>query len=365
MLALALVVGMASQAALADPTEMPYMEVQYTQLGDGNWEYIYDVYGNGGSWFTGMDMSGFDGTEIINQFGPVTYGGHTGTLVQKWDINAVYPPTWNRYVFGSYSDDGATWTLLTPGDHVEPAGLDPSEWTLDNTWHLPSEYVGGGGFGGIAPGMFYPGVVSDTGLSFASKVMTGGLLNGLIFTFRIVHPNAPEADAVTFHSYSYNNGGQHVYQDLAGPGTGPDPDIDGDGDVDADDIDLLCANMGGDPGLYDFDGDGDVDEDDFIFHVTNYAEWDDGLGGTGTGTLQADFNLDGVVNATDLQLMKNSFGLSGIGFAAGNANCDTVVNATDLQILKDVFGQSATGVPEPLTLGLLAVGGAALLRRRK
>jgi len=63
--------------------------------------------------------------------------------------------------------------------------------------------------------------------------------------------------------------------------------------------------------------------------------------------------------------MKGSFGSSGVGYADGNANCATVVNATDLQILKGNFGESASAVPEPLTIGLLAVSGAALLRRKK
>ena len=144
-------------------------------------------------------------------------------------------------------------------------------------------------------------------------------------------------------------------------------DFDGDGDIDADDVDILCANMGGALDPYDLDGSGVVDEDDMIYHVTVLIEYDNTGDGVpdGNGTYRGDFNLDGVVNATDLQIMKGSFGSSGVGYAAGNANCDTVVNATDLQILKGNFGSSAAGVPEPLTIGLLAVGGAALLRRRK
>ena len=155
---------------------------------------------------------------------------------------------------------------------------------------------------------------------------------------------------------------------LAAPGEaeGVEGDFDGDGDVDADDIDILCANMGGDLDPYDVDSSGVVDEDDMIFHVENLVEYDTDQDGTadGAGTYRGDFNLDGVVNATDLQIMKGSFGSSGVGYASGNANCDTVVNATDLQILKGAFGSSASGVPEPLTVGLLALGGAALLRRR-
>ncbi len=149
----------------------------------------------------------------------------------------------------------------------------------------------------------------------------------------------------------------------------PDGDFDGDGDIDADDIDILCANMGGDVGTYDLDGSGVVDEDDMIYLVETLVEYDTDDDGTpdGTGSYRGDFNLDGVVNATDLQIMKGSFGLSGVGYAAGNANCDTVVNATDLQILKGSFGLSASGVPEPATLAALALGASGVLahRRRK
>jgi len=145
-------------------------------------------------------------------------------------------------------------------------------------------------------------------------------------------------------------------------------DFDNDGDIDADDVDILCANMGSaNLDEYDLDQSGTVDEDDMVYLIQNLVDIDTNGDGTpdGNGTYRGDFNLDGVVNATDLQIMKAGFGLSGLGYAAGNANCDTVVNATDLQILKTSFGLSASAVPEPLTMGLLAVGGAALLRRRR
>ena len=142
----------------------------------------------------------------------------------------------------------------------------------------------------------------------------------------------------------------------------PSPDFDGNGDVDADDIDILCTNMG-DP-AYDLDGDGDTDEDDLIYLVENLVQWNDGAD-SGEGTYQGDFNLDGEVNLTDLQTMTGAFGATGVGWADGNVNCDDVVDLTDLQILKGNFGLAAAGVPEPATLGMLGLGGLALLRRRR
>ena len=153
--------------------------------------------------------------------------------------------------------------------------------------------------------------------------------------------------------------------ELVAPGCSKPGDFDGDGDVDADDIDILCDNMGGDPLEYDLDGDNDVDEDDFVYLIENLVELTDGSGRT--GTKRGDFNLDGLINATDLAIMKPNFGFSPRKYAQGNANCDDLVNATDLAILAANFGYIAppAPVPEPVSLTLLACGGLAALRRRR
>ena len=147
-------------------------------------------------------------------------------------------------------------------------------------------------------------------------------------------------------------------------------DFDGDGDVDADDIDELCDNMGSANPAYDLDDgsgtgtpDGVVDANDFLYEIEHLVELSDGVR---VGTKAGDFNLDGLVNATDLAIMNPSFGFSGVDYAAGNANCDDVVNATDLAILDVNFGYVAPAgsVPEPVTVSLLCIGGLAILRRR-
>ena len=143
-------------------------------------------------------------------------------------------------------------------------------------------------------------------------------------------------------------------------------DVDNDGDVDADDIDLLCANMGGDVATYDLDGDMDVDEDDLIYMVEHLVELQDGSGRL--GTKRGDINLNGLANATDLAIMKPNFGQWPKNWVDGNANCDDIVNATDLAILAANFGFAAptgSAVPEPITMVLLALGGVGVRRRKK
>ena len=226
---------------------------------------------------------------------------------------------------------------------------------MDNPIHSPNEYSG------VSANSMYAGSSSVDGIHFWQAIGQG-YRSGLFMTIRLVHPLGPGQINYSICGWVW----EQSETPIIGPAVagGPAGDFDGDLDVDADDIDILCANMGGDVATYDMDGDLDVDEDDMIYHIENLVELQDGSGRV--GTMRGDFNLDGFVNATDLAIMKPNFGLSGMLYSDGNANCDVVINGTDLAVLSGNIGFAApTGaIPEPLTIGLLSIGGVALLRRR-
>jgi len=84
--------------------------------------------------------------------------------------------------------------------------------------------------------------------------------------------------------------------------------------------------------------------------------------------LPGDANQDEKVNLSDFTILKAHFGEDPAGWTYGNFNTDTTVNLSDFTILKANFGlgaPSAGGVPEPATVAMLALGAAALLRRRR
>ena len=76
--------------------------------------------------------------------------------------------------------------------------------------------------------------------------------------------------------------------------------------------------------------------------------------------IPGDANLDDIVDSQDFGILKDNFGLSG-GWGQGDFNGDSIVDSQDFGIHKDHFGDT---LPEPATLGLLLIGGLALLRRR-
>jgi autotransporter-associated beta strand protein len=87
------------------------------------------------------------------------------------------------------------------------------------------------------------------------------------------------------------------------------------------------------------------------------------------GPKPGDANGDGVVDAADYIRLKQYFGQSTAAGTNGDFNGDGMVDWTDLQILMAEFSTRSVGgaptAPEPATLGLLAIGALAVLRRRR
>ncbi len=114
----------------------------------------------------------------------------------------------------------------------------------------------------------------------------------------------------------------------------------------------------------------------YAFSLTN-AEGDTNFAGISANltdgqyivTIQGDANGDGHVTLADLTILATFYGITPQGnqWRHGDFNDDKVVSLADLTILATNYGNSAPGapVPEPVSLSLLAIGGFALLRRKR
>ena len=82
---------------------------------------------------------------------------------------------------------------------------------------------------------------------------------------------------------------------------------------------------------------------------------------------RGDADKNGAVDVVDLGILATNYDTpAGATWAKGDFNADGAVDVIDLGILATNYGWAATGpVPEPVCLSLLAVGGVALLRRRR
>jgi hypothetical protein len=118
--------------------------------------------------------------------------------------------------------------------------------------------------------------------------------------------------------------------------------------------------------------------------VSSYASW---ITSTARfySVIGGDANWDGTVDVTDLGLLATNYGIATGGtWAKGDFNGDGKVDVVDLGLMATNYGQSGTVaagfdysnvpdystgdasmlVPEPVSLIVLAAGGAGLLRRR-
>jgi len=119
---------------------------------------------------------------------------------------------------------------------------------------------------------------------------------------------------------------------VGGEGTDPDDyinwrdgDLNANGRLDSGDVTLLMSRYGQTDPAYDLNGDTTVDAADMIYFLGHYARTDYG-----------DLNLDGVVNATDMMVLRQGFGQVG-GYGQGDLDGDGLVDATDLLALQYAF----------------------------
>lgn len=137
-------------------------------------------------------------------------------------------------------------------------------------------------------------------------------------------------------------------------------DLNQDFAIDDADIDLLYAeiNSGMPEPAFDLNGDTSVNQLDVDFLVRNILNTEFG-----------DANLDRLISFSDFSDVQSNFALAG-GWADGNFNGDALITFADFAMLQSNFGFDNTApaapgaVPEPATLMLLTLGGAALMRRR-
>jgi hypothetical protein len=80
--------------------------------------------------------------------------------------------------------------------------------------------------------------------------------------------------------------------------------------------------------------------------------------------IPGDINGDGLVDVADYDIWAANVGKAGATWSQGDLNGDGLVDVADYDIWAADVGNTAA-TPEPATLSLLVLGGAAMIRRRK
>ena len=98
----------------------------------------------------------------------------------------------------------------------------------------------------------------------------------------------------------------------------------------------------------------------------------DGAGFSGMDSIRiigpGDVNADGFIDGSDLSIIISHWGQSGLGWELGDLNGNGIVDGSDYSQVLSYWNPAPpepAGVPEPTTIGLLLLGGLALLKRRR
>jgi hypothetical protein len=156
---------------------------------------------------------------------------------------------------------------------------------------------------------------------------------------------------------------QNWHAHLPSPGRPPTlaGDFDADGVVSASDIDLLCEAIGGQDGRFDLDSDDDVDLYDHKYLVEEIL-----------GTSYGDANLDGSFDTADLvQLLQAAQYEDGVvgnsTWATGDWNCDREFGTADLVLAfqTGAYERPVAGAQWPTSLQTIAAAIAWPDRKRR
>lgn len=142
-----------------------------------------------------------------------------------------------------------------------------------------------------------------------------------------------------------------------------DVDFDGNGVVNTDDIDGLVNEIiaGSNNAAFDLTGDSVVNGSDLDKWLTDAATEN----GFASAYLSGDANLDGTVDATDLNAVGLNWQQSVSGWTAGDFTADGVVDASDLNDVglnwqqANAAAAEPAAVPEPGSISLLALASLA------
>ncbi|MEI8195149.1 MAG: dockerin type I domain-containing protein, partial [Phycisphaerae bacterium] len=117
--------------------------------------------------------------------------------------------------------------------------------------------------------------------------------------------------------------------------------------------------------LGDANLDGKITADDFAQIDASYLKDTSGTT-TGFHWINGDFNYDGKITSADFALIDAAYTAQGSPLAAGIVAGDMARFAgTDFAAQYQVALSAAGAVPEPASLGLLALGAVSLLARRR
>ncbi len=334
-----------------------YMDGTYKLIGDGIIEADKTA-----------DSISFKCLDFMAQ-GGAGYKGYTGLFAYTGSGSGIVGHTYN-------GDVGGAQLYEVEHGHSPEGGVETSQTEVHSGLSFTNGDVvmfGNGGLSG-SPGWGGSSVWGDR-KGFSGRGFVGFTLQegdgphyGWVDVGFAFHPTS-----MTLYGWAYETS-PGVAATLDYPVAIPG-DFNNDGFVDDLDIDMLgAAILGGsvDP-LYDISTDGTtggsgdgIDLLDLDYLIRFLVETSMGVGTTGTE--YGDFDLNGLINTTDLTVLATNYG-AGALWSEGNANphLDLVINTTDLTILGTYFGFIAPPdlIPEPMTLSLLALGASGLLARRR